>query len=124
MRIVKTIAAYFIALMVIFQSLSLLYIECEFNLNKTYIAKVLCINRDKPQMHCDGKCFLKKEMNRNADQQSNDQKSINTYSSIVLFVEQPLQQNFFSEKGKPTAWVFQTYFSPGFLTTAERPPTA
>lgn len=30
--------------------------------NYDYISKVLCINRDRPKMHCNGKCFLKKQM--------------------------------------------------------------
>ncbi|RFS26739.1 hypothetical protein DVR12_02845 [Chitinophaga silvatica] len=34
-----------------------------FYLNQDYIAQNLCENRDKPQMHCNGKCHLAKKLN-------------------------------------------------------------
>ncbi|MCB0276693.1 MAG: hypothetical protein KDI06_17885 [Calditrichaeota bacterium] len=34
----------------------------DYYLNYDYIATVLCINRDKPALKCDGKCHLKKEL--------------------------------------------------------------
>ncbi len=34
----------------------------DYYLRKDYIEKNLCINRDKPEMHCHGKCHLKKEL--------------------------------------------------------------
>lgn len=30
--------------------------------NRAYIAATLCENKDKPQLHCDGKCYLKKKI--------------------------------------------------------------
>ena len=30
--------------------------------NRAYIATFLCENRDKPETHCDGKCYLKKKI--------------------------------------------------------------
>ncbi|MEJ8803302.1 hypothetical protein [Pontibacter sp. H249] len=32
--------------------------------NKAYIAAVLCENKDKPQLNCEGKCYLKKQLNK------------------------------------------------------------
>jgi hypothetical protein len=34
-----------------------------FNLNRQYIAEVLCINKEKPMQACHGQCFLKKNLN-------------------------------------------------------------
>jgi hypothetical protein len=34
----------------------------DFELNKDYIAKNLCENRDKPKSCCKGKCYLKKQL--------------------------------------------------------------
>ena len=36
----------------------------EYQLNKKYIAEVLCVNKDKPEMHCNGKCHLKKQLKK------------------------------------------------------------
>lgn len=33
-----------------------------FYVNQEYIAKKLCVNRDKPQLHCNGKCHLTKQL--------------------------------------------------------------
>ncbi|WP_419213064.1 hypothetical protein ACNR9Q_02730 [Maribacter sp. X9] len=32
----------------------------EFVINKDYIVEFLCINKDKPMLNCDGKCYLAK----------------------------------------------------------------
>jgi hypothetical protein len=36
-------------------------------LNKEYIAKVLCINRDKPELACEGKCHLRQQLQQHQD---------------------------------------------------------
>ena len=123
MKGLKAIVAYMMAITVVLQSLSLLYVECEYNLNKAYVSKVLCVNRDKPQMHCDGKCFLKKELNRNADHQRNEQSTTSSISLILFF--EPLMQQFIF----PAATVISqgqtvALLSAGYTDTAGRPPTA
>lgn len=37
---------------------SRMFVFSAFTLNQKYIASTLCINRDKPEMHCNGKCYL------------------------------------------------------------------
>jgi hypothetical protein len=34
-----------------------------FQLNRDYIAEVLCINKEKPLSKCHGQCFLKRKLN-------------------------------------------------------------
>ena len=36
----------------------------EYAVNRDYIAEVLCINRDRPELACNGKCHLMKEVAR------------------------------------------------------------
>lgn len=45
----------------------------EYAINYDYIAKVLCINKDKAEMHCNGKCYVMKQLKK---QQENDFKSL------------------------------------------------
>jgi predicted MPP superfamily phosphohydrolase len=40
------------------QSFSKTWIVLSFKINQEYIAKFLCINRDKPEVMCNGKCIL------------------------------------------------------------------
>ena len=39
----------------------------EYILNQNYIAEFLCVNKDKPQLQCNGKCFLMKEIEKQKD---------------------------------------------------------
>lgn len=42
-----------------------------FKANESYIAKVLCENKAKPEMKCNGKCQLKKQMAAQQEQENN-----------------------------------------------------
>jgi hypothetical protein len=44
----------------------------EYAINKDYIAKNLCINKDKPQNCCQGKCYLGEQLKKNADTQDSN----------------------------------------------------
>ncbi len=51
----------------------------DYFLNYDYIVNVLCINRDKPEMHCDGKCYLKKEFSENNELNNPTKKALVNY---------------------------------------------
>jgi len=58
----------------------------EYAVNYTYIAEVLCINKARPELHCNGKCYLSKELAKNSDApspldkvKSSGQKILDTY---------------------------------------------
>lgn len=51
--------------------------------NKNYVAAALCENKDKPQLHCQGKCFLKKEL-KNAEGESHKSKKGAEQQEVVL----------------------------------------
>ena len=36
----------------------------EYVVNYDYIANVLCENKDKPQLQCNGKCYLAKQLKK------------------------------------------------------------
>lgn len=39
----------------------------EYAINREYIAEVLCINREKPAMECEGKCHLMSSLEKEYD---------------------------------------------------------
>ncbi len=39
----------------------------EYNLNKEYIVSVLCENRNKPELACNGKCYLNKKLQKSTN---------------------------------------------------------
>lgn len=54
----------------------------DYALNKSYIEKNLCVNRNKPKSCCAGKCYLEKEVAKQADDSSKaDKKQDNKKSS-------------------------------------------
>jgi hypothetical protein len=55
--------------------------------NKDFIAKNLCENRDKPMMHCNGKCHLRKQL---AEQQKKE-------DAPVQSLKEKLELQFFSK---------------------------
>lgn len=54
-------AYFFLFLMLVKTGIApLVYLDYEFR--HDYIVKYLCVNRDKPALNCDGKCYLAKRM--------------------------------------------------------------
>jgi hypothetical protein len=56
-------------------------------LNREYVARVLCINRDKPQLQCNGKCHLAKQLKAAdaAEQPQHPLGSKQAFAEIQLF---------------------------------------
>ena len=60
----------------------------EYVVNYEYISKVLCVNKDKPMLHCNGKCQLMKELAKASENEKpiSDKKN-STQEFEVLFFE-------------------------------------
>ena len=46
----------------------------EFAINQDFIASVLCINREKPEVECGGKCHLTKQLQKAGKEETEQQK--------------------------------------------------
>nr|WP_295870068.1 hypothetical protein [uncultured Chitinophaga sp.] len=73
-----------ISLGLLLQTFSKSLIVLQFRMQQSFIAQVLCENRNKPEMHCNGKCYLKKELDRDASQDKNNSSNKERYE--VMFV--------------------------------------
>lgn len=62
-------------------SLSGFFVFAGFEINKSYIATALCVNRDKPQLQCNGKCYLMKKLKQAQDK---EQKQEHQFQKIQL----------------------------------------
>ena len=62
-------------------------IVVDFYANQDYIAKNLCENRDKPMMHCCGRCQLRKRLNREANQDKENPERKAENKQEILFLE-------------------------------------
>ncbi|WP_288428109.1 hypothetical protein [uncultured Spirosoma sp.] len=59
-----------------------------YNLNRDYIARVLCENRDRPELHCDGQCYLAKKLKAQQDRQDKEtSERVRNTPVVQLFCE-------------------------------------
>jgi hypothetical protein len=82
-------------------------------INKDYIAKNLCINKDKPKSCCKGKCHLVKQLQKTNKNQGTDPK--NTNNRVQL---KELNEFIISKTCSYTAEITRhTYFVSNILTS-------
>ena len=55
----------------------------DYVVNYDYIANVLCENKDKPEMHCNGKCHLTKELAKEAGAEDKNPLNSNTSKTEI-----------------------------------------
>jgi len=58
MKICRNLVAALLLIGILANSFSYLIVSTSYHFNKTYISSVLCTNKNKPELHCEGKCFL------------------------------------------------------------------
>ena len=75
-----------------FQSVGKLLVLAWYQVNKTYIAQKLCENRNKPKMHCNGKCQLRKKMQQ-LEQESPSNSSVPVKIDKIAILEFLLPEN-------------------------------
>lgn len=76
----------------------------DYIINYDYIAKELCENKAKPELHCNGKCHLAKELAKAAEDEKpvSEKKSAHAEMEVLFFETMP--QFAFSQK--PTVHSF------------------
>jgi len=97
-----------------------------FELNKRYIAENLCENRAKPELKCNGKCFLKKKLKKTEDSEKNnsqrsEQKNLNFFS-IEPPTKLSLEICLFSNAVAKPGTYYNSVYSIANLAAVFRPP--
>ncbi|MFN8349756.1 MAG: hypothetical protein U0X91_32450 [Spirosomataceae bacterium] len=80
--------AYFLLTLISFKLLVVPFVYLDFQLRKEFIIKNLCENRFKPQLHCDGKCYLAKQLHKVAEGHARDeaQKQDDAFKKMTMEV--------------------------------------
>lgn len=60
----------YLALIILFRMMAMPISLADYTMNKKFITANLCENKLKPEMHCAGKCFLKKQLAKTNDNQT------------------------------------------------------
>ena len=121
----KLIAGSILILLVMVQTFTSWLIVAEYTINQEYIAKNLCVNKAKPQLHCKGKCQLMKKM---AEEDKQTSSSSQTGGKIkmgdVLFTHDfqlPVISNLLAQsKNCPSHYLVKT--ATGSYTSVFHPP--
>lgn len=95
-------SARLIAILLIICSVSMnlsgIFVFAGFEMNQDYIAKELCINKNKPQLHCNGKCYLMKKLKQAEDKEQKQERQL-----LKIQLQEPLGSMRFEFKQYPYA---------------------
>lgn len=82
----KSIASSFLLVLFFSYTFNGILTYADYFANKSFIADVLCVNKDNKEMHCEGHCYLEKQLEKENENPSapNTTKKIN---DIQLFSE-------------------------------------
>jgi hypothetical protein len=86
----KSLISILLCTAFILQPVSKLWIVIHYELNKVSITQNFCENKGKPKMHCNGKCHLKKQLDKEDKQQqslpgsSKEKSEIQFYSTAIV----------------------------------------
>jgi hypothetical protein len=67
---VKAFFSYLLILLVLLQTFSREVLVVDYTLNQASITARFCVNRTRPQLHCDGKCYFAKQLKKQEDRES------------------------------------------------------
>lgn len=83
----KRFLCLFIVMLMGISTFTRLFYFAGYEINKDYIAKVLCINKNKPELHCNGKCFLSKKIEEvEKKQQSAERKTQKDITQQIMLI--------------------------------------
>ena len=97
----------------------------EYALNYDYISENLCINRDKPESHCKGKCHLKKRLQEvngaktTPDNTSMPSLSVKEYSPGIVEI---INLQFHRRYDNKSHYFFYLFSSIEFIPSLLTPP--
>ncbi len=73
------------------------YYLIDYQFRKDFIAKALCVNKQKPQLNCNGKCYLAKRLKATEEQESKAQHNIfDKYEVPAMICEEVANLHFYS----------------------------
>ncbi|MEB0263104.1 MULTISPECIES: hypothetical protein [unclassified Mucilaginibacter] len=90
------LTAYLLIVSLVSANFSRFFIYAGFELNRNYIATKLCENRNKPQLHCNGKCYFMKKVKQAEEKQNTEDRQAQKNLFQEASYNQPAQVKFYS----------------------------
>jgi hypothetical protein len=122
----KRISIWFLIFAVFIANFSTALVYVGFKLNQKYIAENLCVNRFKPSLHCNGKCYFMRKI-KQAEESEKKQASRGSSSRVeVSFFQEHFRISFIEpqiiDKASVSIQIGDYKFSSPYLDTIFRPP--
>ncbi|EEI93521.1 hypothetical protein HMPREF0765_0949 [Sphingobacterium spiritivorum ATCC 33300] len=76
-----------LALVVLVQPFSRMAVFISFKINQDYISRVLCENRDKPELSCHGQCVLMKKIKKLEEKEHNQDMQIIKQLNELIYTQ-------------------------------------
>ena len=83
----KSFIAILLASLFLLQSAEKFFIVVNYEMNKADITKKFCENKAKPMMHCNGKCHLKKQLQKQDKKENSPANNIKDKFEVQYFSE-------------------------------------
>lgn len=81
----KRFTAVILLITLLLAQFSRVFVYAGFELNERYIATVLCENKDKPAMHCNGKCYLSKKLKQAEEKEKKQERDAQKKNAQDVF---------------------------------------
>jgi hypothetical protein len=78
---------FYLALLMLIKALAVPVICLEYEINKAAITASLCENKDKPAMHCNGKCHLRKQLAKATETNDPQSQRAGSFTATIDFCE-------------------------------------
>ncbi len=122
----KRVTATCLLIAVISSNYSLLLVYAGFALNKKYVADNLCINRSRPLLNCNGKCYFMKKVKQAQENEKNQESHDNLNRLNLSYFQEPfrltLVEPAITDLSLPSSFSYSYQYSNSYLTTVFRPP--
>lgn len=126
----KNYIALFLLVLINVRTLVIPLVYMDFELRKAFIIKNLCENRFKPELHCNGKCYLAKKLNKiaedNASKETNKQSQAFKKILEEVFENQSLFTFNWSHDPADKIVIFPDLkiYTNAFISSVFHPPSA
>ena len=92
----QKLTAVLLILAIVSSSFSRFFIYAGFQMNRSYIASKLCEKRNRPWLHCNGKCYLMKKIKQAEEKQNSTERETQKNLIQEAYCESNTQVSFYT----------------------------
>ncbi|WP_186755330.1 hypothetical protein [Echinicola salinicaeni] len=83
---VNTLFHIWLSMVIVLNSMIFSVIQMDYAINKEYITENFCVNKERPEMNCDGKCFLAEKLKAAQEQKEQQPGAIDFSRDFGIYI--------------------------------------